>query len=290
MTMGETSKSDNSLMNATDKWFNRYEAVDTTEEGVFKGVTDRFNGITIDSTAEQCEDAQFDGILSKSLNQWTEQKRRAIWFKVNRNQASWLPVLAKNDFYFHHARNEFVMMYKWLPKTEPSAVPPFAHTMVGVGALVINNQNQVLVVSEKNALITNSWKLPGGYLEMNENLVEAAIREVLEETNIKTRFESVVSLRHAHGAAFGCSDLYIVMKLIPETEEIRKCDREIAKCTWMNLDEYMNHPNVHQTNRAFVQHYLDLKSNGMMIDWTDDTHQVLKRKYNLFFPKKSPSL
>lgn len=178
------------------------------------------------------------------------------------------------------------MMYKWLPTNEPSAVPPFAHTMVGVGALVINDKNQVLVVSEKNALIKDSWKLPGGYLEMNEDLVEAAIREVDEETNIKTRFESVISLRHAHGAAFGCSDLYVVMKLIPETQDIIKCDREIAKCEWMDLDEYMSHPRVHQTNRSFVQHYLELKDNGMIINRVNETHQVLKKKYNMFFPTK----
>lgn len=228
----------------------------------------------------------FIHLIVESLNYWTEEKRRAIWFRVHRNQASWLPSLAKNDFIFHHARDQIVMMYRWLPTNEPSAVPPFAHTMVGVGALVINEKNEILVVSEKNALIKESWKLPGGYLEMNENLVDAAIREVVEETNIKTHFDSVISLRHAHGAAFSCSDLYIVMKLIPETEEITKCDREIAKCVWMNLDEYMNHPNVHQTNRSFVQHYLELQKAGMKIDVSDETHQVLKRSYNMFFPKK----
>lgn len=178
------------------------------------------------------------------------------------------------------------MMYKWLPTNEPSAVPPFSHTMVGVGALIINDKNQVLAVSERNALIKESWKLPGGYLEMNENLVDAAIREVEEETNIKTRFESLVNIRHAHGAAFGCSDLYIVVKLIPESEEITKCEREIAKCVWMDLDEYMNHPNVHKLNRDTVQHYLELKHNGMKIDFSEETHPALKRKYSMFFPTK----
>jgi len=179
------------------------------------------------------------------------------------------------------------MMYRWLPKTEEMIIPPFAHTMVGVGALVINEQNEILVVSEKNALIKDSWKLPGGYMEMNENLVDAAVREVLEETNIKTRFESVVSLRHAHGAAFGCSDLYVVMKLIPETSEIRKCEREIAKCCWMHMNEYMSHPNVHQTNRLFVQNYLDLKQNNMIIDCVEEVHHMLNRKYNVYFAKKT---
>lgn len=46
----------------------RYQAVDINVEGVFKGVSDRFNGVTIDSTTESCEAAQFDGILSSKYN------------------------------------------------------------------------------------------------------------------------------------------------------------------------------------------------------------------------------
>lgn len=57
------------------------------------------------------------------------------------------------------------MMYKWLPKDEALIIPPYSHTMVGVGAVVLNDKNEILVVSEKNALIPGSWKLPGGYLE-----------------------------------------------------------------------------------------------------------------------------
>lgn len=59
------------------------------------------------------------------------------------------------------------MMCTWLPK-EKFNIPPFAHTMVGVGALVVNDKRQALVVSEKNALVKDSWKLPGGYVEKSE--------------------------------------------------------------------------------------------------------------------------
>lgn len=60
------------------------------------------------------------------------------------------------------------MMFNWLPENEPANVPPFAHTMIGVGAVVVNEKDQILAVSEKNALIPNSWKLPGGYAEPSE--------------------------------------------------------------------------------------------------------------------------
>lgn len=56
------------------------------------------------------------------------------------------------------------MMYKWLPRNETSNIPSYAHTMVGVGGLVINEKSEVLVVSEKNFNYPH-WKLPGGMVD-----------------------------------------------------------------------------------------------------------------------------
>lgn len=116
--------------------------------------------------------------------------------------------------------------------------------------------------------------------------MDAAVREVLEETNIQTKFESLISIRHAHGAAFGCSDLYVVFALKPLTTEIKKCDREIAACKWMNIDEYLKDPQIHQTNRSFMEAYLYNKKHGITINMEDAEHQILKKKYNLYFVKK----
>ncbi|XP_053673552.1 uncharacterized protein LOC128723775 [Anopheles nili] len=270
------------IVKGADSWFNKYTAVESSPEGTFKGVRDRFNGITVDSNMETCSPDKFPSILKRSLEHWIDSKNRGIWFKVHLSAASWIPELVNNGFQFHHAKNTFVMLYRWLPKEESVNIPPYSHTMVGVGALVMNDRNQVLVVSENYALIAGSWKLPGGYVDPNENFIDAAIREVAEETNIRTAFESVVSIRHAHGAGFGCSDLYIVMALTPLSEEITKCNREIAKCEWMDVSEYLNHPKVHETNRNFVRTYLEYKKLGVRIDCTEEMHQVLKKRYNIY--------
>lgn len=117
---------------------------------------------------------------------------------------------------------------------------------------------------------------------LDENIVDAGIREILEETNVQTKFDTMIAIRHAHGAGFGCSDLYIVMALIPITNTITKCEREIAECRWMPIDEYMNHPNVHETNRSFMRSYLYYKENGIKMICREDVHQILKKKYNIF--------
>lgn len=77
------------------------------------------------------------------------------------------------------------------------------------------------------------------------------------------------------------------MKLIPLTEDIKKCDREIAACKWMDVDEYLNHEHVHETNRSFVKNWMELKKKGLLLDVAEKTHEKLNRKYQIFFPKSS---
>ncbi len=104
-----------------------------------------------------------------------------------------------------------------------------------------------------------------------------------EETGIKTKFISLVSVRHAHGFNYGCSDLYFVMALTPtEDSELVNCPREIAASKWMDFDEYLTHPNVHETNRSFLRTYLHYCNAGIKIDCTEHEHQLLRRKYKLF--------
>ena len=76
-----------------------------------------------------------------------------------------------------------------------------------------------------------------------EDIGDAAIREVFEETNIKSEFQFLISLRHTHIGMFDCSDIYFVVGLKPLSEEIVKCSREIAVCEWMKVllqDEFMH--------------------------------------------------
>ncbi|KAH8306554.1 hypothetical protein KR018_011965 [Drosophila ironensis] len=256
---------------------------------IFNGRKDRFAGITVDGRQESLDICVFREKLKRSLEVWKAKKNRAIWFRVYKDQSDCVPVLAENGFDFHHARTGVVVMYRWLPEQESVNLPTYAHTMMGVGGLVVNDQDEVLVVTDRYAMIPDSWKLPGGYVEPGENFVEAAIREVAEETGIKTEFRSMVSLRHTHGGNFNCSDVYIVMALKPLNLELKPCEREIARAKWMPIQEYMQHPQVHETNRKFLATYLDYKKRNVNIICSEEEHQVLKRRYHLYYvePEKT---
>lgn len=64
------------------------------------------------------------------------------------------------------------------PGPRPAAV-------IGVGALVLNPEGEILIGHRVKDGETPSWCLPGGHVEAGESFEEAALREVAEETGLR---------------------------------------------------------------------------------------------------------
>ena len=56
---------------------------------------------------------------------------------------------------------------------------------IGVGIILINNENKVFV-GKRIDNPSNSWQMPQGGVDKNENFLQAAKRELEEETSIQT--------------------------------------------------------------------------------------------------------
>jgi len=67
----------------------------------------------------------------------------------------------------------------------------------------------------------------------------ASASQVFEETGIKAEFDSLVCMRHNTKFMFGKSDMYIVARLTPVTENITIDPDEIAAAKWMPVDEFL---------------------------------------------------
>ena len=113
------------------------------------------------------------------------------------------------------------MMTKWLDKASINKFPSFATHYVGVGGLVLSKDRQkILAIQEQKPIIEGLWKLPGGLVETGESIPEACIREVFEETGVKTSFQSILGFREVLNFKFGQPDLYFVCMLSADDERI----------------------------------------------------------------------
>ncbi|MCE2531397.1 MAG: NUDIX hydrolase [Acidimicrobiia bacterium] len=67
---------------------------------------------------------------------------------------------------------------------DPGAFAPFAVTVDIVLLTWVEHQLSVLLIRRGKPPYEGAWALPGGFVEPDEDLAEAAVRELLEETGI----------------------------------------------------------------------------------------------------------
>lgn len=217
--------------------------------------------------------SNFKERLEKTVESCRAHNKTSLWVQVPMSCAGLIEEMVDCGLRFHHAEGNTASLNLWLKDTE-CKIPDYATHHVGVGAVVVNSRNEILCVRElrKNYM---PWKIPGGLSDLGEDVDQAAVREVLEETGIPCRFLSIVSLRHTHGLSFGRSDLYFVCRLEPieETDENgnliipepKAQVEEIEKAAWVPLDEYRAMINA-KDGHPMMQHIMKLYDNGRAND------------------------
>jgi 8-oxo-dGTP pyrophosphatase MutT (NUDIX family) len=117
------------------------------------------------------------------------------------------------------------------------------------GGVVLSKINRVLVVSQRG----NSWSLPKGHIEQGESKLEAAIREITEETGIR-RLTLVKGLgcysRYRIGQEAGQEDkseLKTIHMFLFKTDEqkLRPVNPDHPELRWTHLDDVetlLTHP------------------------------------------------
>lgn len=66
--------------------------------------------------------------------------------------------------------------------------------IVGVGAVVLDSDQRILLVRRGQEPLAGEWSLPGGALELGERLEDGIRREVREETGLEVRPEEIVAV------------------------------------------------------------------------------------------------
>ncbi|CAK9173289.1 unnamed protein product [Ilex paraguariensis] len=210
---------------------------------VLEAIDDEYDGVIVNSERLPSNSNVFATKLRSSLSHWRTKGKKGVWLKLPLEKSELVPVAVKEGFKYHHAERGYVMMTYWIPEG-PCMLPANASHHVGVGAFVINDRNEVLVVQEKHyaPALVGLWKIPTGYINESEEIFTGAVREVKEETGIDTAFVEVIAFRHAHNVDFEKSDLFFICMLRPLSTQIMIDDLEIQAAKWMPLDEFVKQP------------------------------------------------
>lgn len=247
--------------------------------GCFKTVLDPYNGITIDKNDLPDSKEEFEINLDFLIEE-VKNRRNLIWIYIDIKDSDYIPLATKRGFFFHSCEENYTLLVKRL--IPDAIVPTAANHTVGVGAVVINDNNEILVIKEK--ISTIGYKLPGGHIDNGEMISKAVIREVYEETGVKVDFESIISLGHFYPHQFHKSNLYILCICSARTLTIDiKDTKEIVDAKWVDVNEYINDENVLKYSRAIVKTALEQKG---FISTNTDTLAHINRDFEIFFPRK----
>lgn len=214
-------------------------ALGSTELLELDAEADRYGGVRVLREHLPNSNEHFESRLDHSLSTWKARGIRGVWIEIPTERAELVPIAIRRGFAPHHAESTHFFLNKWLPEQEECTFPPNASHQVGVGAVVADGKRMVIV--KENRGPTGRWKIPTGLSEC-EDITEAAKREVLEETGLKTTFEATVALRQAHGVAFGKSDLFFlcVLRLADdESGDLHVSGKgELQEAKWEEIEQF----------------------------------------------------
>ncbi|KAI5674690.1 hypothetical protein M9H77_15054 [Catharanthus roseus] len=256
----------------------------TKKDRLLPAVNDEHGGVIVE-IEEKIDPNDFRTRLRASLFQWKLQGKKGVWIKLPIQLANLVETVVKEGFWYHHAEPDYLMLVYWIPVTG-STIPANATHQVRIGAIVVNDKRELLVVQEKNGRLrgTGIWKIPTGVIDQGEDIFDGAIREVKEETQIDTEFVELLAFRQTHKTLFGKSELYFLCVLRPLSFNIKKQDLEIEAAQWMPLEEYAAQPSVQK--HSIFKYIGDLCSAKLENCYTGFTPLKIKS----FFDDKSSYL
>lgn len=116
-------------------------------------------------------------------------------------------------------------------------------------AIILDENNNVVLIKRMNEPYKDSWAIPGGFVEIGETVEESCIREAKEETNLDVEIISLVGVYskperdprgHTVSIAFLTKSLSNNMKADSDAKEVKKVNiKDIS-----NIDLAFDHKEI----------------------------------------------
>lgn len=120
--------------------------------------------------------------------------------------------------------------------TSDNTASLFPMPAIGVGGIVFNRQNQVLLIQRNQPPAIGLWSIPGGKLEAGETLTAACKREIKEETGLETEIKNIVAVVERRIENFHYVIIDYLVSLADEDHATPIAQSDIADAKWVDLE------------------------------------------------------
>jgi 8-oxo-dGTP pyrophosphatase MutT (NUDIX family) len=146
--------------------------------------------------------------------------------------------------------------------------------MVLVVSVTVMKDNKVLLIKENKSTAYNQWNFPSGRIEKYEDILEAAKREVKEETGLEVELLSTTGV---YNFVSETNHQVILFHFMGEIKggKVELPEDEILDSKWMSLEEIMNLRNEHIRHPMVIRQIVDALQKGQFYPTT-----LFKKKLN----------
>src|SRR5688572_29841453 len=106
--------------------------------------------------------------------------------------------------------------------------------------VVVRRGHRFLLTQEQK--YGSRWSIPGGRVEPGESMVQAAQREVLEETGVPVRIDGILRIEHAAADNTARVRVLFVGTPLDDTPPKTTPDPESLGAAWLTLEEIRGRP------------------------------------------------
>ena len=110
-----------------------------------------------------------------------------------------------------------------------------------IASSCIIDNNKILMVQENKTDIQGLWDLPGGKLKIDEDIKQAAIREILEETGYNIELKNILLIQN-YITNRGVLLIIYFQASLSDSRQVEYRKNEISNVKWFTLEEIKNIP------------------------------------------------
>ena len=115
---------------------------------------------------------------------------------------------------------------------------------------LIEKDGKFLLVKENQKICKGKWNIPAGGVDDNENVIEAAKREIFEETGCRVKINGILEIINQIMENVDVLIFIFDAELIKEN--IQSDGEEIADVNWFSYDEILNMKNDLRADGYFI--------------------------------------